>query len=319
MIPVTADGPEFADEVLFFIHGWPDDLTMWDSQVRHMTHRGYRCLRVTMPHFAGRDRATELGDRVDAAPDWGAAAHMLAESILKSAGGQQVTLVIHDWGCIWGFLVQLLHPELVKAIVAMDVGTPDMFDARVASVPKMILVGLSYQYWLATAHLLGRAAAAAGFGHAVGDWMARAFARLPAVKGALNKHGSDPANLTGGRITSDACYPYFVTHRNFLLELLGAKPPVLPATVRQRRAAAGPRRNPDCPLLFFYGKRKPVKFHDDAWEHALRQREDCHVERVDAGHWLSTEQPDVVNEKMAEWLDATLPGLRGGDGPRAAL
>ena len=42
----------------------------------------------------------------------------------------------------------------------------------------MLLIGVVYQYWLATAHLLGRTAAAVGFGQSVGDLMTRGAARL---------------------------------------------------------------------------------------------------------------------------------------------
>ena len=42
-------------------------------------------------------------------------------------------------------MTQLLHPELVKAIVAMDVGTPSLIEASVYNIPKIILVGVAYQ------------------------------------------------------------------------------------------------------------------------------------------------------------------------------
>ena len=73
--------------------------------------------------------------------------------------------------------------------------------------------------------------------------------------------------------------------------------------------------------LFFYGgssfPKKPAKFHDEGWEKQLKAREDCEVVKMKTGHWLVTEQPELVIEKMAAWLDKALPALAAG--PLAAL
>jgi pimeloyl-ACP methyl ester carboxylesterase len=309
-IPVTADGPEDARETLFFIHGWPDNQGMWDDQVAYLVPRGYRCLRVTMPHFSGRERAKELGDDSFGFPDWDEAANLLAGAIRREAKGP-VTLVIHDWGCVWGFTTQLLHPELVKAIVAMDVGTPTpLFSAQLSNVPKLILIGVVYQYWLASAHILGRAATAVGFGQFLGDWMTQTFAGFAKWNfGKSVDFGGESSS-----VTSDAGYPYYITHRNFFLEMFGLKSPIVPESL-----VPSPKRDPDCPLLFFWGGNKPAKFHDWRWERELKRREDCEVVKIPAGHWLSTEQPAMVNEKMAEWLGKTLPSLHPMKGIKAAL
>ena len=144
----------------------------------------------------------------------------------------------------------------------MDVG-PWQLPGTMSNAPKMIAIGLAYQYWLATAHIIGRSSTSK-VGKGFGDWMARAFARF------AKKSLGDKANVTES-ITSDACYPYYFIHRNFVLELLGMQAPV------QQYPVDGFARLPSCPCLFFYGNKKPVKFHDLAWERALKQRDDCHV------------------------------------------
>ena len=182
-IEVTVDEPAppgdsgAAPEQLFFIHGWPDSAALWDEQVAFFVPRGYRCLRVTMPHYHGRETADAAGDLLlPSHVDWGAATQRLAEALREHGGGKPVTLVIHDWGSVWGFYLQLLAPDLVKGIVAMDVG-PWALSGRWRNVPAMLAIGLVYQYWLATAHIIGRASSSA-FGQGLADWMTRAFARL---------------------------------------------------------------------------------------------------------------------------------------------
>ena len=94
----------------------------------------------------------------------------------------------------------------------MDVG-PWQLPGVVPNIPKMIAIGLAYQYWLAAAHIIGRSSTSK-VGKDLTDWMARAFARF------AKKSLGDKANV-GENVTSDACYPYYFIHRNFLLELLG--------------------------------------------------------------------------------------------------
>ena len=81
-------------------------------------------MTITLPNFGGRGTP-------DGAGAWGYTFDELAalcgrtmKASLLEAGQLQGTLVIHDWGCHIGFLLQRMHPELVTRIVAMDVGTP---------------------------------------------------------------------------------------------------------------------------------------------------------------------------------------------------
>ena len=295
-IEVTVDEPASsspgdsgaAPEQLFFIHGWPDSAALWDEQVAFFVPRGYRCLRVTMPHYHGRETADAAGDLLlPSHVDWGAATQRLAEALREHGGGKPVTLVIHDWGSVWGFYLQLLAPDLVKGIVAMDVG-PWALSGRWRNVPAMLAIGLVYQYWLATAHIIGRASSSA-FGQGLADWMTRAFARLAkrSARPPPTPHPTPP--LTRARaglgekgaiteaVTSDAAYPYYYIHRNFVQELLGLQVSTTTTLAHvsckcmkcshtalsqaplaeELMAAANVRppsdRRPSCPCLFFWG------------------------------------------------------------------
>ena len=119
----------------------------------------------------------------------------LAEAVRENCDGRRVTLVIHDWGSVWGFYLQQFAPHLFKAVVAMDVG-PWQLPGTLSNAPKMVAVGLAYQYWLATAHIIGRSSTS-DLGKKLGDWMTRAFARR--AKQSLG----DKAEVTEA-ITSDA-------------------------------------------------------------------------------------------------------------------
>lgn len=301
-LPVTAEGS--GSETLFFVHGWPDDEHLWDAQVEHFRAR-FRCLRVTMPHFAGRARAQELGHQPGGV-DFSEGGEIVAATIRAESPDRPVILVIHDWGCLWGFFAQVRHPELVKAVVAMDVGPPSTFPAGIESLPKVMVAGIAYQQWLLHAYGIAHATSGTpfqGLGRWVGDGMARGCARLFMPRAANSK------DLHSDRITADACYPYYFFQMNI--------------GVRGAHVPDDGEPEPSCPCLFFYGKRKPGSFHNRSWEKHLKSRDDCKVVPMEAGHWLQLEKPQEVNRIMEEWLSAILQRLAEGAGdtssPRSRL
>lgn len=144
---------------LLMLHGWPDTLALWDRQVAlfapHM-----RCVRITLPGFdlrRGR-RATTLAQMV---------AHI--GTIVDAVSPQQpVSLLLHDWGAVYGYQYAMLHPQRVARIVGVDIG--DIGSAEfLKSLSWRAKLGIAaYQGWLALAYRLPVAA---------GDAMTRQMAR----------------------------------------------------------------------------------------------------------------------------------------------
>jgi hypothetical protein len=101
-LPLTVTGPARAP-VLLFVHGWPDDESLFEAQASHFS-ADYRVARVRLPWFsaraaAARDGAARGYDR------WGYDFDALADAVAATArelgagkGGKRVTLVGHDWG-----------------------------------------------------------------------------------------------------------------------------------------------------------------------------------------------------------------------------
>jgi len=146
------DGPATA-ETVFLLQGWPDDATLWDQHVAALSLR-YRCVRTTMPNFDGR-RVARWGygtDEIVAA---------LAALIEEVSPHSPVTLVVHDWGCYWGFLLHQEHPHLVARVAALDIAP------HVEPSPLAVLGIIAYQWWLIAAFVIGGP---------IGDWMTRSLA-----------------------------------------------------------------------------------------------------------------------------------------------
>ena len=147
-------------DAIVMIHGWPDTYRLWDRQVEALRDR-YRCIRFTLPGFDRQQarRAYSLDEVVEA----------IRRVVEQACPGSQVTLMLHDWGCFFGYQFAMRYPQLVKRVIGVDVGDAgSRRHLRALSLKAKAMV-LGYQVWLALAWLIGGRA---------GDRMARAMARL---------------------------------------------------------------------------------------------------------------------------------------------
>jgi pimeloyl-ACP methyl ester carboxylesterase len=252
-VSIEGQGPS----TLLLLHGWPDTHRLWDGTVAALGSE-FRCARFTWPGFEpGAVRVLPTLDDMIA---------LVREVVDEVCGGQPVTLVLHDWGCLFGYQFAMRHPERVGRIVGVDIGD---VHALPNALPATELAGIgAYQLWLASAWRIGGA---------VGTAMSRQLARWAGAP-------ADPAS-----IHSSMNWPYF-------LQWFGGEE-ALP-----RRSVAF---DPPCPMLFVYGKRKPLHFHSEAWADQLARRPSCRVEAFDTGHWPMIEQPGRFHEVLRDWLAAT--------------
>lgn len=247
----------YGGETIVMLHGWPDTWRLWDAQVEAFKTR-YRCVRFTLPGFdATRQRRAHTLDELMA---------FLGQVIDAVCPERQVILMLHDWGCVFGYQFYLQNPRRVSKIVGVDIGDPSSL--RKSMSGRKAFMAFAYQFWLALAWI------ADGW---MGDWMTRAMARAAECP-------SDPAYMS-----SCMDYPYYVlwfagrdSYRHYAR-------PFLPA----------------CPMLFIYGSRKPVSFHAPAWADALAKQDGNRVQEFATGHWVMVEQPERFNQVVGEWLART--------------
>ena len=252
-IEVWLDGA--GPHTLLMLHGWPDSHRLWDSTVAVLS-QDYRCARFTLPGFDTTQppRAMSLADTTA----------LIAQIVDAISPSEPVTLLLHDWGCIYGFEYAARHPARVARIVAVDVGDHNVA-AYLRSLPiaaKLSIV--AYQLWLAAAwYIKGR------LGNAMTRRMARAL-RCPTTSTALGWQQNYPYAMQ-----------WFGLHGGF-------------------RSAA--EVDPHCPTLYLYGQRKPFMFHSPAWLEKLAARPGCAVQGFDTGHWIMVQQPAAFNTAVRAWL-----------------
>lgn len=245
-------------DVIFMVHGWPDTASLWDEQVEALSDR-FRCVRITLPGFDIRQPRRPVGLEE--------MAEVLRGAIEKESPDRPVTLLLHDWGCVFGYHFAAKHPHLVSRVIGMDIGDANSEECRASLGITGAIMVFAYQFWLAVAWRIGGG---------LGDWMTRGMAwalGAPAVRESIGSSMNYPYDMM-----------WFRSYGSF--------------------EALEPYR-PSTPMLFFYGAKKPFQFFSEAWTDSIERWPDSRVVRVDAGHWLMKDRADEVNGILLEWLAKT--------------
>ena len=241
------------DERILMLHGWPDTLALWDGTVAALQHR-YRCARLTLPGFEGGPPAVSLD----------AMCSLLLQVVDHLSPGKAITLLLHDWGCAFGYEFAMRHPQRVARVIALDIGDHNAPALRRQWGLREKLAVAGYQLWLALAWKIGGP---------LGTAMTRTMARLLR------------APAPAARITHRMNYPY-------AMRWFGSAGGFGQATQVQL----------SMPLLYVYGTRKPFMFHSQAWLDQVAQAPGSAVVALPCGHWLMLDQAEAFHAAALQWL-----------------
>ena len=246
-------------QTLVFIHGWPDTHRLWDGAVSALQSQ-HRCVRFTLPGFEGPPSgpARSLADMTA----------LLLEIVDTASPDQPVTLVLHDWGCIFGYELAARHPTRIACLVGVDIGDYNgrAYLKSLTAVQKLMI--LAYQLWLAKAWVIGRFVNAA-LGNAMTRWMARVM-----------------------RCTTPAEHVHWFMNVPYAMAWFGVGGGL--------RSAA--RFKVRCPLLYIYGERKPFMFHSLQWLAQCSAVSGSKAVGLPCGHWVMVEQAEAFEALLVEWL-----------------
>lgn len=264
-LDVTIEG---TGPTVVMLHGWPDTPALWDETVAGLRD-GYRCVRFALPGF-------DLGQppRPVSVDDMCALVGAVVDAVSPT---EPVTLLLHDWGCFFGYEYAARHTHRVARVVGVDIGDTNSgaYLKSLSFKEKCLIAG--YQLWLAVAWKLG------GVLPGLADRMTRYMAYTIGCR--------TPPEHIGWQMN----YPYAMQWFGSFGGLRGV------ARVTQ---VLGPK----LPTLFFFGKRKPFMFHSPRWLAALGTTPGCRVQGFDAGHWLMRQKPALFTTSVRSWLDqATAP------------
>lgn len=264
-LSLDVDGTEVllqgqGEQVILMLHGWPDTRALWDDTVSALQDT-HVCARLTLPGFAqGAVRAMSLDEMT----------LFLRRVTNRISPGKPVILMLHDWGCVFGYEFAVRHPERVSRVVAVDVGDHNSPRLQRSWGVREKSSVFFYQYWLALAWKIG-----GRFSPALGTRMTRAMA-------AWLRCPTDPASMSY-RMNYPYAMQWFGTAGGF------------------RRAA--PVRL-TMPLLYIYGARKPFMFHSPEWLDSVAAGQGNAVEGLPCGHWVMVSEPEAFQDRVRSWLDA---------------
>ncbi|HAJ12666.1 MAG: alpha/beta fold hydrolase [Hydrogenophaga sp.] len=257
-VVIEGEGP-----VVVFLHGWPDSPALWDGLVASLRGR-WTCVRLALPGFdlSRPPRPVSVDEMC----------RLLAVVVDAVSPGAPVTLVLHDWGCFFGYEYAARHVDRVVRVVGVDIGDSNSgaYLKGLTAREKLLIAG--YQLWLATAWKLG------AWWPSLADRLTRFMARQVGCR-------TDPAAI-GWQMN----YPYAMQWFGSYGGLRG---------VARVHKVFGPR----IPILFCYGRRKPFMFHSQPWVESLDNMPGSAARGFDAGHWLMRQQPAEFAQVVSAWLD----------------
>jgi pimeloyl-ACP methyl ester carboxylesterase len=142
--PVSIEGT--GQDTIVMLHGWPDTHELWQQQIDCFKDN-YVCVSFTMPGFSKDDRNNySVSDVVE----------KIKRIVDAVSPNEQVILLVHDWGCVFGYEFAMRNSDRVKKMIGLDVGDINSEDLHEAlSISKKLMV-FAYQIILAISFVLPR-------------------------------------------------------------------------------------------------------------------------------------------------------------------
>jgi len=260
---------------LVFLHGWPDDLSLFRPFVRELS-KFYNCVNCNLPGYP-------LPPTFNGDPGtlpcrkWGYTFEETITAIKNTidktcAGASSVTLVTHDWGSLMGYMFHRQYPDrVIHRMIALDIGW------RVKGFTRKGLAGvLTYQGLLNLFFLLPTS---------IGSFLtyqeSKYLQRIPA-------EGCGP-------VTNVMNWPYRAAFR----DLFTGGPLTL---VRRYRPQ-------EIPILFMHGDwlHDSLAIYDKGWVNAIEKSMPgvSKSVEIEGHHWFLQTNPHKVMQIMLDFLKET--------------
>ena len=164
----------------------------------------------------------------------------------------------------WGSFLSFLVESQRPDLIESLVALDVGSTLKITSIRQALFI-VSYQWWLVLAYGVGHVSDKAGT--AMTHWICRQI-RTPQPEAS--------------RWQMNYLYAWF-----WRLLLTGRRPQIRTTS----------------PLMFIYGKKKPVMFHTQDWLDRVNQdKKNKTVCLENAGHWFMKEDPEAVNGHLDQWL-----------------
>jgi pimeloyl-ACP methyl ester carboxylesterase len=250
----AGDGP-----LVVLLHGFPEYRASWRRQLPALAAAGFRAVAPDLRGYGLSPKPRGVDSyRIPLLVD------DVAE-LIRALGGGPCVLVGHDWGAFVAWFVAMIHPELVRRLVILNVPHPAAFARELHRSTRQKLLA-SYQL----------------------------FFRLPLLPELLLRLFGRPLMRRAGRFEPEEIDDYARTWRGSLTPMFHYYRALPRASAQLRRAI----RPIDVPVLMIWGAGEPVFLRSttenvEEWVPRLR------FERIPrAGHFVQTDAAERVNELL---------------------
>jgi pimeloyl-ACP methyl ester carboxylesterase len=292
---------------VFFIAGWPDSCDVFGNNLIPLFMTRYRVVGLSLPGFRpGSDisssaPATCSRFRYTLVQLVGLLQQSVSDHMKGDLTNLRPFIVAHDWGSMITFELHRECSGLFERIVALDIAgnvtgdsgakhlTHYLFGAYSNCPTSKALWMMFYQFWIMICYFLPAI---------IGDYaiwfLACKLNGRPTYKTIVPAAAAGPSvpSPVVVRPRADMGWPYF-----HLWHSIFARTP-LPTHEKLRDVS--------CPVLYVYGKDKPMQFHSQQWLDMLQRSQGCRVIEASGGHWFFAHpKGSAVCREIFEFIDAS--------------
>jgi pimeloyl-ACP methyl ester carboxylesterase len=246
---------EASHPIILMIHGWPDTHEIWKNQVSFFKKQ-YQCVSFDLPGFSKEDtKAYTLEEIVET-----------IKSIVDTVSpDQKIILMLHDWGCVFGYEYAMRYPDKVEKMIGIDIGDANSKEFLNSLTIPAILMLLTYQMTLALGFMAG---------NSIGTFLNKNMAKALKAKSNFD-------NIHGGM-----GLPYAMKWLN------------VNGGIKKLKSVA-----PEFPFYFAYSTKNPFLFHSETWAEKIKSNPENKYQSYAASHWLMVDKADEFNESVLKWLN----------------
>lgn len=256
--------------LVLFLHGWPDDRSLWRHQIDYLSALGWRVVAIDWPFHGDSERGLPVrrANAVELAAD--------IDAFIAHLDVQRVHLVAHDYGATIAWETVERYPQRFLSFCAISVG-------HSAEILGDMLRGALLRYYWLILHGLPRLSRWC-YLHSGAARFERKFQRHP-----------DRAHILQ-RLRSDADQSFWTVWER--------ANPALGVAFRylSQRLRGSPRATIEPPTLGIYSTEDEWMTEGQMKRSGSRVRSRWRYLNTAGGHWIPLENPDFLNRSLEAWI-----------------
>ena len=262
--------------LIVLLHGFPEFWYSWRYQIPFLAEHGYTVVAPDLRGYNETDKPRKGYDIPTLLLD--------IKGLIEGLGQQRAIIVGHDWGGVLAWTFAMSYPAMTESLIVMNAPHPAAMMREMRTLKQLRRSWYVFFFqlpWLPE-YMLGR------------------------------NNAREIAKMLRGAALQKSAFPLAVTFR---YRKAMSKPGAIHAAIsyyRQLflhlpRSFKKYETHIQAPTLLIWGE-QDIALGIELTTGLERWVNDIQIKRIaDSGHWVQQEQPEVVNQFMRDFLQATLP------------